>query len=242
MNQQEKLLEFKTQTQSLFIQSNSIKDNLLKDMQLKSHSVKLSELLRVENFNQSNFLRPMNNLRLESQIKIPSNKKLESLMVVNLCQFNFHKVKKNSKLESQIKIRLNKKLELPMVEDSCQSNSSNKNHNLQFKIKEKVIISVLQENGDQDFQNFLQITNHCKNHTEKNNGNHGHKTTSTGQIDKPLKQIPEFHIIQPFNLIQKLKNSHQQESTGQVFLLIQQTMHPSKNQEVKNNGKHGHKA
>ena len=143
MNQQEKLLEFKTLTQSLSTQSNSTKDHLLKGTLLKSHSEKLSELLKVDNFNQSNFLKLMNNLRLEFQIKILSNKRLELLMVEDLCQLNFH----------------------------------NKNHNPQFKRNIKVTISVLQEDGDQDFLNSQQIINHYKSHTEKKNGNHGHKTT-----------------------------------------------------------------
>lgn len=177
MNQQEKLLEFKTLTQSLSIQSNSTKDHLLKGTLLKSLSEKLSESLKVENFSQSNFLKLMNNLRLESQIKILSNKELELLMVENFYQFNFHRVKRNSKLESQTKILSNKRLELLMVEDSCPLNSCNRNNNLQFKRKKKDTISVLQENGDQDFLNSQQITNHYKSHTEKNNGNHGHKTT-----------------------------------------------------------------
>ena len=241
MNQQEKLLEFKTLTQSLSTQSNSTKDHLLKGTLLKSHLEKLSELLKVENFNQSNFLKLMNNLRLESQIKILSNKELELLMVENFYQFNFHKVKRNSKLESQIKILSNKRLELLMVEDSCQLNFHNKNHNPQFKRNIKVTISVLQENGDQDFQNSQQITNHYKSHMEKNNGNHGHKTTSTGQTDKLLKLIPESHIFQHFNLIQNLKNSHQLENMDQVSHQTQETMPHFQNQEVKNNGKHEHK-
>ena len=90
MNQLEKLLEFKTLTLSLFIQSNSVKDNLLKDIQLRSHSEKLSEFPKVENSNQSNFLKLKKNSKLESQIKILSNKRLELLMVEDLCQLNFH--------------------------------------------------------------------------------------------------------------------------------------------------------
>ena len=89
MNPLEKLLESKTLILNLFIQSNSVKDNLQKGTRLKSHLENPLESLKVEDFNQLNFLKLKNNSKLEFQIKIHLNKKLELLTEEDFCQFNF---------------------------------------------------------------------------------------------------------------------------------------------------------
>jgi hypothetical protein len=89
MNLLDKLLVFKIPIPNLCILLNSIKDSLLRDMPVKSLLEKPSELLKVENFNLLNFLKPNRNSKLEFQIKIHLNKKLESLMEEDLCLLNF---------------------------------------------------------------------------------------------------------------------------------------------------------
>ena len=89
MNLLDKLLVFKIPIPNLCILLNSIKDSLLRAMPVKSLLEKPSELLKVENFNLLNFLKPSSNSKQEFQIKIHLNKKLESLMEEDLCLLNF---------------------------------------------------------------------------------------------------------------------------------------------------------
>jgi len=82
---------------------------------------------------------------------------------------------------------------------------------------------------------------HLKNQEVKNNGKHGPKIWTTGLTNKQKQPKQEFHTDQLFNLILKLIliNFLWLVKKDQDFLHIQATMHHSKSQEVKNNGKHG---